>query len=104
MADNILRLKVESTGYGGKLKSVAEGLSRYIDKCRETGKTLEDGGERGPSIRVEPWTDGNCEPADRLCRGAARCKLFARGPNLAVFTCNILAKYHFGGINGASYN
>lgn len=41
MADNILRLKVESTGYGGKLKSVAEGLSRYIDKCRETGKTLE---------------------------------------------------------------
>lgn len=41
MTDNILRLKVESTGYGGKLKSVAEGLSRYIDKCRETGKTLE---------------------------------------------------------------
>lgn len=41
MTDSILRLKVESTEYDSKLKSAAEGLSRYIDKCRETGKTLE---------------------------------------------------------------
>lgn len=41
MADNILRLRVESTEYDSKLKSAAEGLTRYIAGCRKAGSTLE---------------------------------------------------------------
>lgn len=41
MADNILRLKVESTEYDNKLKAAAEGLTRYIAGCRKVGGTLE---------------------------------------------------------------
>lgn len=41
MADNILRLKVESAEYVNKLKAAAEGLTRYIAGCRKVGGTLE---------------------------------------------------------------
>ena len=41
MADNILRLKVESAEYDNKLKAAAEGLTRYIAGCRKVGGTLE---------------------------------------------------------------
>ena len=41
MADNILRLKVESAEYDNKLKAAADGLTRYIAGCRKVGGTLE---------------------------------------------------------------
>ena len=41
MAENILRLRVESTEYDNKLKSAANGLTRYIEGCRKAGGTLE---------------------------------------------------------------
>ncbi len=41
MADNILRLRVESSEYDNKLKAAAEGLTRYIAGCRKVGGTLE---------------------------------------------------------------
>jgi len=41
MADNILRLRVESSEYDNKLKAAAEGLTRYISGCRKAGGTLE---------------------------------------------------------------
>ena len=41
MADSILRLKVESQEYDNKLKQAAQGLTRYADKCRKVGGTLE---------------------------------------------------------------
>lgn len=41
MAENILRLRVESAEYDNKLKSAANGLTRYIEGCRKAGGTLE---------------------------------------------------------------
>ena len=41
MADNILRLKVDSQEYDNKIKRAAEGIQRYAQKCREAGGTLE---------------------------------------------------------------
>lgn len=41
MADNILRLKVESQEYDQKLKEAARGLTHYADQCRKVGGTLE---------------------------------------------------------------
>ena len=41
MAENILRLKVDSQEYDNKLKRAAEGLQRYADGCRKAGGTLE---------------------------------------------------------------
>lgn len=41
MADNILRLKVESQEYDSKLKEAARGLTHYADQCRKVGGTLE---------------------------------------------------------------
>ena len=41
MADNILRLRVDSQEYDNKLKRAAEGLQRYTDGCRKMGGTLE---------------------------------------------------------------
>lgn len=41
MADSILRLKVDSTEYDSKLKQAGNGLTRYMDKCRDMGGTLE---------------------------------------------------------------
>ena len=41
MADNILRLKVDSQEYDAKLKRAAEGLQHYADSCRKVGGTLE---------------------------------------------------------------
>ena len=41
MAENILRLRVESAEYDNKLKSAANGLTRYIEGCRKVGGTLE---------------------------------------------------------------
>lgn len=41
MAENILRLKVQSEEYDAKLKQAANGLTRYVDECRKVGGTLE---------------------------------------------------------------
>ena len=41
MAENILRLKVDSQEYDNKLKRAAEGLQRYTEGCRKMGGTLE---------------------------------------------------------------
>ena len=41
MADSILRLKIQSAEYDQKLKRAADGLTRYADKCRQVGGTLE---------------------------------------------------------------
>ena len=41
MADNILKLKVDSDEYNNKLKTAGEQLQRYIDGCRKAGGTLE---------------------------------------------------------------
>lgn len=41
MADNILRLKVDSQEYDAKIKRAAEGIRRYADECRKAGGTLE---------------------------------------------------------------
>ena len=41
MAENILRLKVDSQEYDNKLKRAAEGLNRYVEGCRKAGGTLE---------------------------------------------------------------
>ena len=41
MAENILRLKVDSQEYDNKLKRAAEGLQRYTEGCRKVGGTLE---------------------------------------------------------------
>ena len=41
MAENILRLKVDSQEYDNKLKRAAEGLQRYTEGCRKAGGTLE---------------------------------------------------------------
>ena len=41
MADNILRLRVDSQEYDNKLKRAAEGLQRYTEGCRKMGGTLE---------------------------------------------------------------
>lgn len=40
MADNILRLKVDSQEYDNKIKRAAEGIQRYAQRCREAGGTL----------------------------------------------------------------
>jgi hypothetical protein len=40
MADNILRLRVDSTEYDSKIKRAAEGIQQYAQKCREAGGTL----------------------------------------------------------------
>ena len=40
MAENILRLRVESQEYDAKLKRAADGLQRYVDGCRKVGGTL----------------------------------------------------------------
>ena len=41
MAENILRLKVDSQEYDNKLKRAAEGLQHYTEGCRKVGGTLE---------------------------------------------------------------
>ena len=41
MAENILKLKVQSEEYDAKLKQAAQGLTRYADECRKVGGTLE---------------------------------------------------------------
>lgn len=41
MADNILRLKIDSKEYDDKLKRASEAITRYIDGCRKVGGTLE---------------------------------------------------------------
>lgn len=41
MADNLVRLRLESSEYDQKLKRAAEGLQRYADGCRKVGGTLE---------------------------------------------------------------
>ncbi len=41
MAENILRLKVDSQEYDAKLNKASNGLTRYIEGCRKVGGTLE---------------------------------------------------------------
>ena len=41
MAENILRLTVQSSEYDNKLKQAANELTRYVDQCRKVGGTLE---------------------------------------------------------------
>jgi len=41
MADSIIRLKVDSQEYEGKLKRATEGLQRYADGCRKVGGTMK---------------------------------------------------------------
>ena len=41
MADNLLRLRVDSQEYDSKLERAAEGLQRYVNGCRKAGATLE---------------------------------------------------------------
>lgn len=41
MADNIIRLKVDSVEYDNKLKRASEGLTRYIEGCRKADSSLE---------------------------------------------------------------
>ena len=41
MADNILRLKVDSTEYDNKLKRASDALTRYAEGARKCGGTLE---------------------------------------------------------------
>lgn len=45
MAESILKLKVDSQEYEGKIKRAAEGLQQYAQKCREAGGTLEHLGD-----------------------------------------------------------
>lgn len=41
MADNLVRLRLESSEYDQKLKRAAEGLQRFADGCRKVGGTME---------------------------------------------------------------
>ena len=41
MADNVIKLRIDSQEYDSKLKRAADGLQRYADQCRKTGGTLE---------------------------------------------------------------
>ena len=41
MADSIIRLRVDSQEYDNKLKRATQGLARYADECRKTGKSLD---------------------------------------------------------------
>ena len=40
MAENIIKLRVDSSEYDQKLRRAAEGLQRYADGCRQVGGTL----------------------------------------------------------------
>lgn len=42
MADVVTRLRVESQEFDNKIKNAAEGLKRYQDECKKTGKSLEN--------------------------------------------------------------
>ena len=41
MAEDLLRLKVDSQEYDAKLNKATNGLTRYIEGCRKVGGTLE---------------------------------------------------------------
>ena len=41
MAENVIKLKVDSTEYEGKIKRATKGLTAYADGCRKVGGTLE---------------------------------------------------------------
>ena len=41
MAENVIKLKVDSTEYEGKIKRATQGLTAYADSCRKVGSTLE---------------------------------------------------------------
>ena len=40
MAENIIKLKVDSQEYDAKIRRAAEGIQAYAQKCREVGGTL----------------------------------------------------------------
>ena len=41
MADNVIKLRIDSQEYDSKIKRAAEQLNRYADGCRKAGSTLE---------------------------------------------------------------
>ena len=41
MADNVIKLKVDSSEYEAKLKRAVSGLQQYEQGCRKVGGTLE---------------------------------------------------------------
>ena len=44
MADNLLRLKVDSQEYDAKIKRAAEGIQHFVKNIRETGSSLKEDG------------------------------------------------------------
>lgn len=66
MADNILKLKVDSTEYDAKLKRASDGLTRYVEGCRKAGGTLEVV-EKDTLAYVKAL--GNMETTSRTAKG-----------------------------------
>ena len=40
MAENVLKLKVDSQEYDNKIKRAAEGIQAFARKCQEAGQSL----------------------------------------------------------------
>jgi hypothetical protein len=66
MAENILRLKIDSQEYDAKLKRASDGLTKYVDGCRKCGGTLEVV-EKDTLNYVKAL--GNMETASRTAKG-----------------------------------
>lgn len=66
MAENILKLKVDSTEYDAKLKRASDGLTRYVEGCRKAGGTLEVV-EKDTLAYVKAL--GNMETTSRTAKG-----------------------------------
>ena len=53
MADNLLRLKVDSQEYDAKIKRAAEGIQHFVENVRESGSTLQESGILARSFLME---------------------------------------------------
>ncbi len=53
MADNVLRLKVDSQEYDSKIKRAAEGIQHFVDNVRKSGSTLQESGIMARSFLME---------------------------------------------------
>ena len=53
MADNLLRLRVDSQEYDAKIKRAAEGIQHFVENVRESGSTLQESGILARSFLVE---------------------------------------------------
>lgn len=53
MADNLLRLKVDSQEYDAKIKRAAEGIQHFVENVRESGSTLKESGILARSFLME---------------------------------------------------